>query len=295
LAGLLVLWLLEGALETSLLGFLAGWVFSIVLIDVILPVAASRAAGWMAAGIGLLIHLTGAGGIAMPAITQLLFLVALLAVDDISGVEGRVLPKWAHVMTLAGGLGLLGACFWTAAQPVAEVQALVARASYAKLPSQREQLFRQATLADPWAPQPWEQLSEVLYAKWRSSPHPDDADYRLAVAAQQSAVARDPLSFHTHRTLGMIYNAGAVKSGRRADHEAAVWELQITVQRYPHNAEVLADAAQVFAAAGDAGLASRTARAALVQDDINHAAGHTDKWLTEPVRQQLQQFAAKPN
>ncbi len=291
LAGLLSLWLVEGALETSLLAFLAAWCVAIWVIDVLLPQEAIRPLSWMAVGLGLLTHLCGAGGIGMPAVTQLLLLVTIFAVSDATAAKEVRLPKWGNWIILAGGVGLLAGGFWTAAQPVGQVQSLLTRAGYAKLPSQQEQLYQQATLADPWDPEPWERLAEAWFAKWRMTSDSDDVDFRRAVAAQEAAVKRNPLSFHTHRTLGMFYNAHAEKSGQREDHDAAVREMQFALQRYPHNAELQADSAEVFVAAGDSRLAAATARAALEQDDINHAAGHTDKWLTEKVRERMVKLA----
>ncbi|MDB5337785.1 MAG: hypothetical protein JWN70_3404 [Planctomycetaceae bacterium] len=291
LVSLLSLWLVEGALETPLLAFAVAWSVAILVLDVILPVEAIRPLSWMAASLGLLTHLCGAGGIGMPAITQLLVLVAIFAVSETPVGTEVNLPKWGSWGVLAGGLALLGGGFWTAAQPVGQVQSLLTRADFAKLPSQREQLYQQATVADSLAPEPWERLAEVLFAKWRSNPEPDDADFQRAVVAQWAAIERNPLSFHTHRALGMFYNAVAEKSGRKEDYEAAVREMQVALLRYPHNAELQADAADVFQAAGDTKLAATTARRALEQDDVNHAAGHRDKWLVERVRKRMEQLA----
>lgn len=291
LFGLLSLWVLGGALETTLLVFLVGWSVAILVIDAILPAVAIRSLSWAAAGLGLLVHLTGAGGIGMPAMTQLLLLVTIFAASESDAVLQRGLPKWANWMVLASGLGLFAGGFWTAAQPVGQVQSLFSNADFAKLPSQREQIYRQATRLDPWAAEPWERLAEVLFGRWRSTPNPDAGDYQQAVAAQHQAVERNPLSFHTHRTLGMIYNAGAEKSGKPEDHAAAVREMQIALQRYPHNAELLADAAQVFSTAGETNLAAQSARRAVEQDKINHAAGHADKWLPEETRKRMERLA----
>ncbi len=292
LISLLSLWLVEGALETSLLAFVAAWSVAILVLDAILPAEAIRPLTWMAASLGLLTHLCGAGGIGMPAITQVLLLVAIYAASEVpAGIEVH-LPKWGSWGTLAGGLALLGGGFWTAAQPVGQVKSLLTRADFAKLPSQREQFYQQATVADALAPEPWERLAETLFAKWRSNPEPDEADFQRAVVAQRAAIERNPRSFHTHRALGMFYNAGAEKSGRKEDHLAAVREMQIALARYPHNAELQSDAADVFQAAGDTSLAAAAARRALEQDDVNHAAGHRDKWLTERVRKRMEQLSA---
>lgn len=293
LTGLLALWLVEGALEMPLLVFLVVWVIAIQVLDVLLPAEEIRPVMWVAASLGLLTHLCGAGGIGMPAISQLLLLAAIFAGSGAPDATEITLPKWGIGIALAGGLGLFAGGFWTAAQPVAQVQSLLARADYAKLPSQREQLYQQATLADPLASQPWDRLAETVFAKWRSNSEPDNADFERAILAQQAVVERDPQSFHSHRGLGMFYNAGAEKSGKQEEHRAAVREMQIALSRYPHNAELQADSADVFKAAGEVQLAATAARAAIEQDDINHMAGHTDKWLTDKVRKRMEQISTK--
>jgi hypothetical protein len=293
LTGLLVLWLVEGALEMPLLVFLVAWVIAIQVLDVLLPAEDIRPVMWVAASLGLLTHLCGAGGIGMPAISQLLLVAAIFAGSGTLDATEFTLPKWGIAIALAGGLGLFAGSLWTAAQPVAQVQSLLARADYAKLPSQREQLYRQATLADPLASQPWDRLAETLFAKWRSNSEPDSADLERAILAQQAVVERDPRSFHSHRGLGMFYNAGAEKSGKQEEHRAAVREMQIALSRYPHNSELQADSADVFKAAGEVQLAATAARAAIEQDDINHRAGHTDKWLTDKVRKRMEQMSTK--
>lgn len=293
LIGLLSLWLVEGALETSLLGFLAAWMIAILFIESILPREAIRPLSWGAAGLGLLVHLCGAGGIAMPAITQLLVFVAIFAIQGRSVTTDVTLPKWSYGIVLAGGIGLFCGGFWTAAQPVAQVQSLLARADFAKLTSQREQLYQQATQADPWAAEPWERLAEILFAQWRSTADADEAVFQRAVAAQQAAIERNPLIFHTHRALGMLYTEHAVRSGSQEEYRLAVQEMETAVRRYPHNAELRATAAEVFSAAGEAALATVAAKRALEQDQINHAAGHTDKWLADKVRQRMEQLAVE--
>ena len=293
LLGLLSLWLVGGGLETSLLAFLAVWAVAILVFDAILPVTTIRSLNWAAAGVGLVIHLTGAGGIGMPAITQLLLLMAILAAGE--RPVGRELNLYQYQLgnwtILAGGLVLFAGGFWTAARPVGRVQTLLTNADYAKLPSQREQLYRQATLADPWAAEPWERLAEVSFAKWRSAADPDEADLKQAFAAEYEALKRNPASFHTHRTLGMMYSARAEKSGTREDYAAAVREMQSALERYPYNAELLQDAADVFRSAGEIKLAAAMARRAVDQDDINHAAGHADKWLTTESRQRMERLS----
>ena len=293
LASLLLLWLVEGALETSLLVFLVAWSVGIWVIDRVLPMEGVRTASWAAAGLGLVVHLCGAGGVAMPAITQLLLLVAILAASGTPGGTWITVPRRGGWLVMAAGAGLFWGGFWTAAQPVGLARSFLDRGSFAQLPSQREQWYQQAALADSLAAEPWERLAEVSFVKWQSSDRRDEQDFLQAVKAQQAAIDRNPLSFHTHRALGHFYREKGRFSGVATDQTAAVEQMQIAVRRYPWNAELLADTAETLLEAGQTELARDSAQKALQQDDINRRAGHRDKWLAEKVRQRMTELAGK--
>lgn len=291
LASLLLLWLVEGALETSLLVFVVAWTVAICVFDRFLPSEGIRPVSWAAAGLGLVVHLCGAGGVAMPAISQLLLVVAILAASGTSGGRWLTLPKWGGWLVLVAGAGLFWGGFWTGAQPVAFARSLLDRGDFAQLPSQREQWYRQATVADSLTAEPWERLAEVKFLKWQSTDRRNERDFEDAVEAQRAAIERNPLSFHTHRALGYFYREKGRLTGAENDHATAVQEMQIAVERYPWNAELLADTAETLHAAGHIEQARDIARKSLQQDDVNHSAGHRDKWLTEKTRERMTEIA----
>jgi hypothetical protein len=326
LCSLIVVWLAGGGGDTSLWLFLAGWAVSIELVYQCLPKSAPTRICWLAAGIGLCAHLLGAGGIAMPALTQLFVLLAILSqpadfeaepeASRTTGIPGSTgsdsltekdlipvsrpgmgrrmeVAGFASGLTAALGLGLFGACFVTAARPVWLCTAEIDQADYANSLQKREQLWRRAAVDDPLASEPWEKLAAGAFSRWKASNNPDDRDFELALAAQRAAIDRNPLGHIGYRTLGEFLAEHARHSGSVEDKQEAVIAMQTALLRYPHHAELASAAAEVFSIAGEAELAEQTARDALAQDEVNHAAGHTDKWLVAPTRQRMEELTQK--
>jgi hypothetical protein len=102
LCSLVCLWFIGGAVESTFWLLLGAWAVSIGLLDRCLPRIAPASECGVAAGCGLLVHLLGAGGIAMPAITQLLILLALFCqrcedeveiAEELPAPESIALPK----------------------------------------------------------------------------------------------------------------------------------------------------------------------------------------------------------
>lgn len=286
LTGVLVLWLAGGATESLLLGLMAIWLVAIEVVSFALPEQRDWEPVWGAVGLGLLVHLCGAGGIGMPAISQLLMAVIVLCAGDNRGLSWVLKP--AHFMCITlGGIALAAAGYATAVLPVGNCRRLCDQGDFTKSP---ERLYLQAAAADPLSPEPWEKLGDLYGQIWRTSRDPDERVFQQAVAAERNARQRNPFSYHTYQTLGLIYAESAKRSGLADDKANAVKEMQSASSLYPHNASLLADAAVVFKLAGEIELAKQTAQRTLEQDDINHAAGHTDKWLGEKLRREIEQL-----
>lgn len=292
--GLLALWLVGGALETLPIVLLVVWLSAIWLLDVVLPEGSPPPWAWAAAGVGLVVHLCGAGGIAMPAITQLLLLISIFAAEGVSTGSLKILHVWQKWGVLVLGLTLFGGGYGTAVQPAFYSHWFCDQGDRAQSAGSRERSYRIATIYDPLDPEPWERLAEFTFQRWRATRESDYEEFALAVEAQRRAIDRNPFSFHTHRTLGMFYAEHARRTDNVDDKANAVRELQIALSRYPHNAALLADAAGVFALGNERQLAKLTARRALEQDDVNHSAGHIDKWLPDKQRQEMEKLAGLP-
>ncbi len=287
-AGVLGLWIAGGAIESLLLGLLVTWLMLQWVLDVILPDELRILWGWAAAGLGLIVHLCGAGGIAMPAITQLLLLVVVLAAAE--PATPRLLRTWQKWGILVLGIALSAAGYWTAVEPDYSCRWWGDQGDVALSLGTRLRNYQQAMRADPWAPEPSERLAEFIFQYWRAAQEPDERDFQQAVEAQKLAIERNPASFHTHRTMGLFYAEHARRTGSSVDKSNAVREFQLAIKRYPHNAMLLAESALVFELAEDQQLARLTAKRALEQDDINHAAGHSDKWLGDSRRKELERL-----
>lgn len=291
-AGLASLWLVAGGLETLPLVLLMVWILMIWVMDYLLPIESLSAMAWAAVAVGLLVHLCGAGGIAMPAITQLLMLACVFVAEGLPSGRQVVLQTWQKSGLLASGMILFGLGYATAAQPAGYCRWFCNQGDFAQSPGARERNYRLASLSDPVDEQPWSRLGDLFFHKWQVSREHDNEDFEKAVAAQQQAIRRNPLSYQVHQSLGMFYAERAARTADPDDKMKAVSELQIAVKYYPHNAALLAEAARVFELGGNAELAKLTARQALEQDDINRSAGHQDKWLTEERRQDMKRLSA---
>jgi hypothetical protein len=70
----------------------------------------------------------------------------------------------------------------------------------------------------------------------------------------------------------------------------ATEQWQIAIQKYPTNAEILADLALGLNEAGDHVEAVRMAEKALKQDEISRSWGHVDRYLPDSISSQLRQL-----
>lgn len=191
------------------------------------------------------------------------------------------------------GLGLFGTCFLTAAQPVWLSAAASEQGDLASSQQKRDQLYRRAAAADPISAEPWEKLASSLFNKWRAAQKRDDRDIQAAIDAQQTAIRRNPLGYHGYRALGELHLARAQETGADSDKQAAVSAFKLTLQRYPNHADLNALAANAFVTAGDYESAASAALRAVQQDDINHNARHTDKFLGKEARKRVEELAVK--
>lgn len=254
----------------------------------------------MAALVGLVVHLTGAGGIAMPAILQVL-LILLIAVSELpadadiatqsEGPEpanpfGRSTVRAA----LSGTLALVVSCALTATLPVTKSRAglNIGRSLWLAdgQPFAAERAFQQAAKDDPLSPDPWQELAGIRFARWSQTL--DDDDFKQAIVAQHEAIARDPLNAGLWRSLGRFW---MTRFERQTDAEAAreaESAFSEAVRRYPHLAAAQADLAMAAQHSGNTARAQEAARAALRLDELNRRRGHADKYLTELELTKLQ-------
>ncbi|MBC7820289.1 MAG: hypothetical protein IAG10_25680 [Planctomycetaceae bacterium] len=270
------------------------------------------AARWSleAANVALLVHLLGAGGIAMPAITQLLWLVwmlrtassepAVAARDEKSpselasgGVKAGRFP--VRVMALVAG-GLCVLCWWTATMPelLCRTSLQIGDAEWGRgQTAAASERYLDASRADPYAIEPLERLADVSFQRWQVT-HADhdfeESEKRLEVIATVLPFASRPF-----RRLGQAWMARFEHSGDAQDATRAVEAYSAAVERYPHHAVQLSEWATACDQAGLIEPAREAARRAVRQDDLNQLAGHTDKFLDGPTRRRMERLAAEPS
>ncbi len=262
------------------------------------------------ANVVLLVHLLGAGGIAMPAITQLLWLVWALRVacaessaiarDEKSpsesasrGVKAGRLPVGVSALA-AGGLFVL--CWWTATMPelLGRTSLQIGDAEWGRGQfAAASKRYLDASGADPYAIEPLERLAEAAFQRWQAT-HAEH-DFEESVQRRQVVITRLPFASRSFRRLGQVWMARFEHSREVPDATHAVEAYSAAVERYPHHAELLSESATASEQAGLIEHARETARRAIRQDDLNRRAGHSDKFLDDKTRRRMERLAAEPS
>ncbi len=245
----------------------------------------------------LAVHLLGAGGIAMPAVSQLLLaLIALsLAPSDDSDVTPRppTSRKFAVIVIL---LTLATTAFaWSAFLPVTNCVGWQARGDQLVIlrdgRSRAEVAYRAACLADDWSPEPWRRRAELAYEQAQSDRFRSNESFETAVKLLLAAIDRDPHNFQGPRTLGNWWMARWHVSQAGDDaRQAANW-LRRASDSYPTNAAILAEFAFALDGGGQRVEAVETAKRAMVQDQLNRRLGHVDRYLSEELMARLRLLA----
>lgn len=263
-----------------------------------------------AANVALLVHLLGAGGIAMPAITQLLWLIwalrvayaesAVSARDEKSpsesangGVKAGRLSVGVSVLAV-GGLFVL--CWWTATMPelLCRTSLQIGDAEWGRGQfAAASKRYLDASRADSFAIEPLDRLADVAFQHWQVT-HADH-DFEESVKRRQVVINRLPFASRPFRRLGQAWMARFEHSRDAQDAMRAVEAFAVAVESYPHHAELLAESATASEQAGLIEQAQETARRAVRQDDLNRRAGHSDKFLDGQMRRRMERLAADPS
>lgn len=261
---------------------------------------------FLAAFVASCVHLSGASGIEMPALTLLFLLLAQFSSTSCSRAEmpvelattsTKATTLSTRTTAIAGllSLGLLLGSLLTGVVPVRMAGSDLETGQTVWLTEGHSQLalrlFDAAAEADPLAPEPHQQRALVLLQLWQRSGGRDRELFDAAIASLQAAIERDPYNAGRYRLLG---NAWDQRVRLRVDQDssmaarAAVNAYARMVERYPHFAAGQAEYALALQQAGDNPQAAATR--ALELDDLNHRYHHTDKQLPPQVRKQLEQL-----
>jgi len=302
-------WLLGGDFDLRLLPLFIGFVILTALLSRTLrsiPFPAGCLAG---ACVALLVHLLGAGGIEMPAISQIVFtLIALGMVrsssqdekdsnDPASHLVERVQRNKLRVVLTVGGLCavLFGLCFAYSLLPVLKRTALVRLGDVSWIEDgnfgKAMVFYKDAAEADPFSPKPLERRAELSFQRWKSLPAASDLDFESVVQFSKLAINLDPHNSRSYRVLGLKYLKKFERTANSSDADLAVQYLSQAIQRYPHNAGLRAESAEALFKSGRPPQARQQAEMALRLDEINRNEGHTDKYLPNEVRKSMQNIS----
>ncbi|MBI1313788.1 hypothetical protein GC176_21050 [bacterium] len=257
----------------------------------------------------LLVHLLGAGGIAMPAVTGLLFVLALLteppsgcrANASISNSQTTIRPpRFSCAAIWAGGAAttavLSVGCSLTAFVPDQSCRSLLAagdfEAAQGHVVPQAERLYRDAAAVDVLSPDPWQRLSEVAFQRWSTTGLASDFDRGVETASE--ALRRSPHTAAYAYHLGHWFLKRAEREVSQDVVRQSVEWLDRAVAGYPTEPQWLADLAIALDLAGHTERATITAAQTLALDKLNHKAGHLDRYLSEDTIRRLRQIEPVP-
>jgi tetratricopeptide (TPR) repeat protein len=291
-------WALEAVVDWQLLWLLGSWIVAAWLIPRTVPPLTAI----VAAGGAWLVHLLGAGGIAMPAVNTVLLLLLLgprdenpsarVANDTLRPQRRGQLEYFARLaaMLVAGVTAFL-----IPSVPVSLARTYVA-AGEALLsqrgdPADARRYFQQAAEADPLDPDPWHDLAQLDYAASMQGGAESRAAFDAAIANLQQAIQRDPYAPKLH-WMGARWCLERLSSTNDSVLAAAALEFaEAAVVGYPHDAGIRATLAEAYAAGGHTPDASREAGRALELDDLNRQLGHYDRVFNEQRLRQLRALA----
>jgi hypothetical protein len=298
--GFLAVFVAEGASEERVLLLLPGWLCIVMLCGALCRREVSPVV-CAAAFTALAVHLLGAGGIGMPAIVQLLLLLAAFGATVhrpatwIWATSSRPMMAAAATATL----GLYFGCWFTGLLPVGSAREKMAVGDYelmeARRPDRAERAFLLAARADRRSAAPYRHLSQLAFQTWLASQGKNDSAFDRCVRWQQDAIDRDPRQYAVHEQLGEMYLAKFARSEDHADADAAVAALKQAATLYPNHATTQSRLAEALGKAGWQEPAQQAARRALALDAINEQAGHIDKRLPAARRDLMQQLLDKAN
>lgn len=250
--------------------------------------------GTFAAWAALLIHLLGAGGIGMPAIS--LLLLSLVVMLDASRTEPVDSQRGTSIVPISiaafSFLGLIGLNL-TAIQPQAVVEEKLRSGDQFVQRGQLERAdgeYRVAAEADSLAAEPRRRRAELAYRQVESGRFRSNESFLNAVGLMRETQARDPGGFQDDRRLGEWWMAKWQVTSDKGDAEAAVQSLRRAWAKYPTNALLMSDMVSALVAAGNLPEATDVAKRALGQDAINHLWQHVDRYLPDDARQKLEKL-----
>jgi cytochrome c-type biogenesis protein CcmH/NrfG len=264
--------------------------------------AAVQFAG-MGGAVALSVHLSGAGGIAMPAVVLLALVCWFCLVRGDAAATTTMpfrrrleftSPRSGYVCAAVCVL-LLAACLWSALVPVTiahfELLAGDEELLVDQNPRRAIDHFERAASADRLDPAPWTQLGMAHFALWQAGARDAPEHFDQALAALETAIDRDRLNPRAWLLLGDLWMRRFRRSQEQKDALQAAAAIEQAIRRYPHAADIRAMYAEALSGADEAHHAREEAIRAIELDNLNQAAGHVDKYLPPATRRRMEQLA----
>ena len=259
------------------------------------PRFSSLQAGLSSGLVALIVHLMGAGGIAMPGVVSVVLILALLT--DLPRTQPSTPSRFSHESRWSAAALACAAvsvvCSLTGFLPDQSRRALLAagdfEAAQGRITPQAERLYREAANADALSPDPWLRLSDVAFRQWTRT---DNADsFAEGLSAADEALRRSPNTASTAHHIGRWHLERAEREGSTDFARQAVEWLERAVTGYPTEPQWVADLAVAHSVAGEADQSAESATEALRLDELNRSAGHIDRYLDEDLKSRLLQLA----
>ncbi len=297
--GFLTMIMLHGLLDIyfdqTLIAMLIGWLVVYLVLRKLLAKSVFAPLTLLCAGVVLVVHMLGAGGIERPAIVQtLLILLAVaipLKVKD--SAEERSLKNNAspHPRSLVPAISvwvvLFLCCLMTATLPVLKSEMANNMATTAKNRQEKENYLRAAAEADPFATSSLFELAQLSMSKWLR-PIKNETDFEDAIGWLKIILDKEPRSSGIWHVQGRWYLLKYEESQSPLDIESAVNSLSQSVRLYPTSLFFRKDLAFALSQANKIAKAHVEAKEALRLDKINRKQGHSDKYLSQSEVKQLQ-------
>lgn len=285
--------LIDGAWDDRLLvmgGILISWIVWNYLREARVPTPSRTACGLTA--LVLVTHLLGAGGIGYTAVMQFLLILLSGTFSLMTDVSLAYTPQSA-IWIRRGLTAMAALCALWLWNPLQRSLLDIADGLAGRGASSTalQIAYEKAKVGNPWDPIPCARLAELAFrdvqdeAAKSGSVGPKDIE--RVTQEWLATIARDPANPHWWHRLGETEFRWHQRHPAPDVAVAAVQHLETAVQRYPSNARWQADLSDAADAAGNTEKATRAARVALAQDEINQRFGHVERILTEEIRQRL--------
>ena len=258
------------------------------------------------AGISLLIHLLGAGGIGMPAVCQILLLLVALGTTRSHTEPPTTIdrPKnqnqsrsWGLAACTACLAGMFAGSLFSATLPVLKCNGLMQAADAIAIEGMNRpkamRLYQRAAELDPISPRPYQRMAELAFLQWQNGIQGHLWTFDAAADFFQETIRRDPCNPNLYTSLGKWYSERYRRTGNISDVRTAERFLAEAHIRYPGSTAVLAELAFAAKSSGHLGASEQHAKEAVTLDDINHSAGHVDKYLPPETLDRLKRILAQ--